>query len=111
MKSLALSPADMGLANSCGSLAKLAANVPAATLVARVGRRPLLVGGTALEAVAMLGMGAWLTLCPDPTGDQSDPCPVPTDGVAPCALQAWLPAPLCTRWPDASRSPASAARA
>jgi len=62
MKSLALSPADMGLANSCGSLAKLAANVPAATLVARVGRRPLLVGGTALEAVAMLGMATSTTM-------------------------------------------------
>ncbi len=58
MKSLGLANAEIGVVSSIHSLAKLLSNVPAAKLVERVGRRPMLVGGTALEAVAMAGMGA-----------------------------------------------------
>jgi hypothetical protein len=53
MKTLGLAPFEMGIVNSCHSLSKLATNVPGAMLVERVGRRPLLVGGAAVESVAM----------------------------------------------------------
>ena len=57
MRSLGLDAGHIGMVQSTQSLVKLLANVPAASLVERVGRRPLLVGGAALEAVAMAGMG------------------------------------------------------
>jgi MFS family permease len=42
-------------------LAKLLCNVPAGVAADRIGRRPLLIGGCALEAVAMAAMAVSTT--------------------------------------------------
>jgi hypothetical protein len=57
LTSLGLDASSVGNVIAVQSTAKLLSNVAAATLVDRVGRKPLIVGGAFIEAVAMAGIG------------------------------------------------------
>ena len=52
-RSLSLTTTDLGLISASTSAARILCNVPAAMLVERVGRRPLLIAGPAISAVGM----------------------------------------------------------
>lgn len=56
-KEMGLSTSEFGFLISSMGLARLILNVPAATLVDRIGRKPLLVGGPIMTSISMIGTG------------------------------------------------------
>ncbi|KAI9034085.1 major facilitator superfamily domain-containing protein [Hyaloraphidium curvatum] len=56
-KELGLTTSQFGMLISSMGLARLVLNIPAATLVDRIGRKPLLVGGPLITSLSMVGTG------------------------------------------------------
>ena len=56
-RSLGLAAAEIGVVTAASAGARLVLGIPAAKIAERVGRRPLLIAGPAIGAVAMCGMG------------------------------------------------------
>jgi MFS family permease len=56
-RELGLSTSQFGFLISSMGLARLLLNIPAATLVDKIGRKPLLVGGPLMTSISMIGTG------------------------------------------------------
>ena len=56
-RSLGLAAAEIGIVTAASAGARLVLGIPAAKIAERIGRRPLLIAGPAIGAVAMCGMG------------------------------------------------------
>eukprot|EP00939_MAST-03C_sp_MAST-3C-sp1_P000798 g798.t1 len=57
VKELGISQAQFGIIVAAFGFSKLLANIPAATLTDRIGRRPVMVGGLGLISMGMIGFG------------------------------------------------------